>query len=93
MGIDETACKKFARENVRRNHNRILDSGRIRLFNGDSANGYIKAAPYDAIYVGAGAEVVLTALLDQLKPGGTMLIPMGPERGDQQMQKVKKTKN
>jgi len=40
-------------------------------------NGFEEEAPYDRILVSAGAESVPEALLDQLKIGGKMVIPIG----------------
>lgn len=48
---------------------------RVRCSNG--RDGWPEHAPYDAIIVTAAAESVPDALLDQLRPGGVMVIPVG----------------
>ena len=54
--------------------------------------GYLKNAPYDAIHVGAAAARLPTDLLEQLKVGGKMVIPVGPDGGDQMLVQVVRTK-
>jgi protein-L-isoaspartate(D-aspartate) O-methyltransferase len=44
---------------------------------GDGSKGYEPEAPYDKIYVTASAPDIPKPLLEQLKPGGKMVIPIG----------------
>ena len=64
---------------------------RIRTLLGDGYKGAPKFAPFDRILVTAGATEIPQALLDQLKPGGILVIPVG-EGETQKMLKVAKDK-
>jgi protein-L-isoaspartate(D-aspartate) O-methyltransferase len=58
-----------------------------------AGNGYLgwpERAPFDAILVTAGATEVPQPLLDQLKSGGRMIIPIGNGPNDQVLKVVEK---
>lgn len=52
---------------------------RINLFYGDGYLGLPSFAPFQKIIITCGAPFVPEKLLEQLKPGGTMVIPLGED--------------
>lgn len=63
-----------------------LDIYNVSTKHGDGWQGWAAKGPFDAIIVTAAAESVPSALLEQLKEGGIMIIPVGVE--DQQLLKI-----
>jgi len=60
-----------------RNNLRRLGYDSVEVVHGDGSCGYLPAAPYDAIVVAAAPQSVPPPLVEQLAPGGRLLIPVG----------------
>ena len=56
----------------------------------DGTLGWPPYAPYDGIVVTAGGAEIPAALIDQLAPGGRLVIPVGPQ-GAQSLRLVERT--
>jgi protein-L-isoaspartate(D-aspartate) O-methyltransferase len=62
----------------------------VEVHIGDGYGGWPAAAPFDAILVTAAPPEVPQPLVDQLKPGGRMIIPVGGSLDAQQLLLVEK---
>jgi protein-L-isoaspartate(D-aspartate) O-methyltransferase len=67
-----------------------LGYGRVHVRTGDGYNGWPEAAPFDAIIVTAAAGFVPPPLVEQLRPGGRMVIPVGEVGAVQELLLVEK---
>lgn len=56
-----------------------ISPGNVRCFYRDGYKGLPEFAPFDRILVTAGANAIPEALLQQLRPGGILVIPVGTE--------------
>jgi protein-L-isoaspartate(D-aspartate) O-methyltransferase len=77
-------------ENARKS---IMNAGygdRVKIVSGDGSKGYAEKAPYDRVVVTAAAPNVPQPLVDQLKAGGVMLIPVGSVSLFQNLLKITK---
>ena len=62
----------------------------VHVRTGDGSLGWPEEAPFDAIIATAAASEIPPALIAQLKPGGRMVIPVGPAFGSQDLMVVTK---
>jgi len=69
-----------------------LGYSKITAKSGDGYQGWPEFAPFDAIIVTCAPDHVPGPLVEQLKEGGRMVIPMGPEGGPQTLYLLEKQK-
>lgn len=65
---------------------------RVNVRAGDGYHGWSEQAPFDVIIVTAAADTIPPPLIAQLKEGGRMVIPVGPQFGAQNLVLVTKEK-
>lgn len=72
---------------------RVLDGlgyDKVTVRHGDGWAGWPEEAPFDVIVVTATPDRVPPALLEQLAPGGRMVLPVGPVHAVQELRLVEK---
>ncbi len=96
--LAELAARVLSMERISRlvsKAREILDQlhyRKVMLRVADGTYGWKEEGPFDAILVAAGAPQIPAPLVEQLKIGGRMIIPVG-EKGSQILQKVVREKN
>lgn len=68
-----------------------LDLSNVTIRTGDGTRGWPEQAPFDRIIVSAAAEDAPSMLLEQLRTGGIMVLPVGQSDEVQQLIRVEKT--
>jgi protein-L-isoaspartate(D-aspartate) O-methyltransferase len=72
---------------------KMLGIHNVKLIHGDGFRGWPDAAPFDAIIVTAAPEAVPQPLLDQLSDDGRLVIPVGSQKGAQELRLLQKTED
>ncbi len=73
--------------------NNIENTGyqdRVTLIHSDGTVGYPEKAPYDRIFVAAAGPKVPKPLVEQLKDGGVLLVPVGGAQFYQTLVRIRK---
>ena len=85
----------WSHSNISKHHSDLLKSKRIQFIVRDGREGYAENGPYQAIHVGAAAKKTPQKLLDQLAPGGKLLIPVYSlsNPGTQTLEQIDKTED
>ena len=82
---------RLAVSNLRAWNEKAVNEGRVTVVEGDGRSGVMEGAPYDAVHVGAAAPEVPKELIKQMRIGGKMVVPVGPDGGTQRLLLVTKT--
>jgi protein-L-isoaspartate(D-aspartate) O-methyltransferase len=75
-----------ARERIER-----LGYDNVEIVEGDGTTGWLAEAPYDSILAAASGSHVPRPLIDQLKPDGRLVMPLGEPGSVQQLVEVTKS--
>jgi protein-L-isoaspartate(D-aspartate) O-methyltransferase len=90
--VDHVYTIEIEPELARGAHSTLQDLGydNVTVRAGDGYAGWPEHAPFDIIVVTAAPDHVPQALIDQLKRGGSMIVPVGPVHSVQELRLIKK---
>ena len=80
---------KYTRKNI----GKLGYSDKVTVIFSDGSLGFKEKAPYDRIIVTAAAEYIPSPLIEELKPGGIMVIPVGSANLFQKLVKLIKERD
>lgn len=72
---------------------RVLGFRNVTIKTADGTTGWDAYKPYDAILVAAGGPIVPEPLVEQLRIGGRLVIPIGNDQRTQNLIRVTRTEN
>jgi len=67
-----------------------LNYSRIKMRNANGYSGWPEEAPFDAVIVTAAPDKIPAILIEQLKDGGKMILPVGPAKSVQVLKLITK---
>jgi len=70
-----------------------LNFDKVKVKSGNGYAGWPEEAPFDAVIVTAAPDKIPGALIDQLKDGGQMIVPVGPVHDTQLLKLITKKGN
>ncbi len=94
--LSRLAKKVYGMENISqlavaaRQRLQRLGYDNVEIVWGNGFNGLPQHAPFDAILIAAAPDQVPTALIEQLKPGGKMIVPVGGRYHSQDLKLIQK---
>jgi len=90
--VDSVFTIEIVEELGRQAEDRLSNLGYENVYvkRGDGYKGWPEVAPFDVIIVTAAPEEIPQPLIDQLKEGGRMVIPVGEENNSQKLMLITK---
>mmetsp|Transcript_2804 Transcript_2804/g.4344 ORF Transcript_2804/g.4344 Transcript_2804/m.4344 type:complete len:266 (+) Transcript_2804:143-940(+) len=81
---------EMTKDNIAKEDQDLIDHNVVEVMVGDGWKGLPSKSPFDAIHVGAAADGFPQNLMMQLRVGGVLVVPVGPDGGSQVLYKVER---